>query len=476
MSRNDIYDNHSGRVKRRGSRRTGRNRLPAFILVVLISGIVGVAAFLLAKGTEVTAGNDVTPTPAATKIKALEGMILTPAQEMWFSKAEKEMPIITPEPEADDEPEVTQVAAGPFGIWEVSPTPTPVLDPADIVWMADFVDTRTRVDVKGVYVSPDVAAKTASIDSIIELIDQTELNAVVIDVKADNGNITFNMDSDTVKAIGATTNSIPNMASLMKKLKEHGIYTIARVVAFKDPCLAKARPELTFYNNDGTKFYDNSGVAWVSPYKQEVWDYLVEIGLACGKVGFDEVNFDYIRFPTEGVSNINWGEEAETMTKTEAITAFVKYACEKLRYAGLFVSADIFGIVIVSTADAEAVGQSYVDMSRYLDYICPMVYPSHYSFGYAGYDYPDKVPYKIVKLALQGSVKKLSVIKEGHNKAIVRAWLQDFTASYLGSGRYLTYGSEEIRAQIDAVYDSGYSEWLLWNAGGKYTDAGLYYE
>ena len=140
---------------------------------------------------------------------------------------------------------------------------------------------------------------------------------------------------------------------------------------------------------------------------------------------------------------------------------------------GVFVSGDVFGTIINSIADGESIGQSYVGLSRYLDYICPMVYPSHYSFGYGGLKYPDTKPFQLLLMEMKSSVKKLSVIPEGEFCAEVRPWLQDFTASYLGTGRYLTYDAEELRAQISAVYSSGYDEWLLWNAGMFFTEEGL---
>ena len=140
---------------------------------------------------------------------------------------------------------------------------------------------------------------------------------------------------------------------------------------------------------------------------------------------------------------------------------------------GVFVSGDVFGTIINSVADGESIGQSYVELSRYLDYICPMVYPSHYSFGYGGLKYPDTKPFQLLLMELKSSVKKLSVIPEGEHCAEVRPWLQDFTASYLGAGRYATYGPQEIRAQISATYSAGYDEWLLWNAAMFFTEEGL---
>lgn len=431
--------------------------MPLIILGVLIITIVVGTIILLKKEAASGLRSEITPTPYATP-----SPVPTPAEP-------------TPVPESEEDEAGKEIAQGPFGLWEptASPTPTIAIPEGEVIWMADYVDKRTPVEAKGVYLSPDVAKNSAYMEELLHYLDTTELNAVVIDVKADSGAIVYAMENEMAKEIGALR-SIVNIPSIVKTLKEHGVYVIARLVAFKDPILAKARPELTFYNQDGSKFYDSSNSAWVSPYKHEVWEYLAEVGISCAEVGFDEINYDYMRFPTDGVKNINWGVEAETKTKTEAITEGIKYLCETLRMHDVYVSADVYGIVISSKLDAAAVGQDYKEMSRYLDYICPMIYPSHYGFGYAGIPYPDKEPAKIIKMALNSSNKRIGEIPEYQHRAICRPWLQDFTASYLGTkngeDRYLVYDAEVLRIQMEATYESGLTDWLLWNAGGSYTE------
>ncbi len=328
---------------------------------------------------------------------------------------------------------------------------------------------RTPVKVKGVYISAYVAGTKALMDDIIKHIDETEINAVVIDVKDDNGRITFSMDSPLVSEIAAVKRFIPDMEGLMKKLKEHNIYTIARVVAFRDPYLPELKPDLALKLPDGSTYRDNKGMAWVNPYKQEVWDYLVEVGIEAHKMGFDEIQFDYIRFSTErGVGDVVYEEEdTQGRSKTDIITEFIEYAYERLSEEGVFVSADVFGAIIGGGVDSDAVGQSYGDMADHLDYICPMIYPSHYGDGYFGIDHPDTKPYDTILAALKGSKVNLGDHgkEEGH-EIVVRPWLQDFTASYLD--HYIEYGDEQIRQQIQAVYDAGYDEWLLWSAACRY--------
>jgi len=364
--------------------------------------------------------------------------------------------------------------AAPYGTrfaeTEKEPDELENIYPDEEIWMADFVDNRERVEAKGIYLSS--AYINSKLDSALELVDSTELNAMVIDVKSDAGYITYQMDYDVAKEIGAVTSSIGNMEATIKKLKEHGVYLIARVVALKDPILAEKKSELALRTKDGQIFRDNSGLAWVNPYKPEVWDYLIEVCKQCVAVGFDEVNLDYIRFSTDsGMSDVDFGPEAENKTRIEVITEGIKRLCEEIKPLGVFVSADVYGAIISSSIDAKIVGQSYFNMSQYLDYICPMVYPSHYGDGYYGLDHPDMHPYELVFNALMDSRKVLYMIDEDLNKAIVRPWLQDFTASWVKY--HLNYGAEEVRAQINAVYDTEYSEWLLWNAGINYTEEAL---
>ncbi len=332
---------------------------------------------------------------------------------------------------------------------------------------------KERVKVKGIYISGYMAG-SEGMQGILDKIDGTEINAVVIDVKNDDGRITFAMENaPTVNEIGASENYIRDIGSLMADLKARGIYTIARVVAFRDPYLAEKKPEWSLKNADGSLHRDNKGLAWVNPYRREVWDYLVEVGTQAARVGFDEIQFDYIRFATDSTMKQVAFDEADTQgrSKTDIITEFITYAYEKLSAENVFVAADVFGTIIGSKIDADAVGQVYNEMAKHLDYICPMIYPSHYGDGNFGIEHPDTQPYDTIHAALLKSKQDLALTKADGQQAIVRPWLQDFTASYLK--HYIKYGPEEVRAQIQAVYDAGYDEWILWSASNKYTWDGL---
>lgn len=414
----------------------------------------------------------------------------------------------------------------------------------------DSVKERERMKVRGIYVSGPMAGN-AGMDKLIELVDETELNALVIDIKNDDGYLTCDLNVPFAEQIGAEKHYIKDVPALVQKCKEKGIYLIARIVAFKDPVLARAVPELSLHKTDGSIFYDKSGLAWVDPYRTEVWDYLVSVGAAAVQIGFDEVQFDYVRFSTDsGMKQVDFSGSAEGRTKTEAITGFTEYASERLRGMGAAVSADVYGVVIDSRVDQEIVGQDYAELCRSLDAISPMVYPSHYGPYNYNIPIPDAQPYDTVLAAMQASRKVLAGLDpktglraaadgtkkddvsgndaadgnaevveavsgngaggdtmaaeavsgndaagsvgvsensvptamsdeeiaalepEDGVRASVRPWLQDFTATWVKG--HIPYGAAEIRAQIQAVYDAGYEEWILWNAANRYTEEGLY--
>lgn len=350
-----------------------------------------------------------------------------------------------------------------------------------------------RPKVKGIFVTGPMAG-SSNMEHLIQLVEETELNTIVIDVKNDEGRITYDMEIPSVQETGAGISYVQDMKALMKKCKEKNIYLIARIVTFKDPFLAKEKPEWCIHNTDGSIFLDKGGLTWLNPYNREVWEYLLDIAEESLAMGFDEVQFDYIRFSTDsGMENVDFEEAGEQKGREEIITDFVKYASERVHKLGGALSADVYGVVIDSEGDQQIVGQDYVEMSRYLDYISPMVYPSHYGPYNYNIPVPDAEPYRLVLTALQSSRKVLAGIPpetvSGNSgeeytaeeiaallpmegiRAQVRPWLQDFTATWVKG--HISYGPEEIRDQIQAVYDAGYEEWILWNAANRYTEEGL---
>ena len=330
---------------------------------------------------------------------------------------------------------------------------------------------RQQEPVKGIYVTGPLAGHE-NMEDLIQLVRDSELNAMVIDIKNDEGIVTYEMEESMVQEIGADVRYIADLPELVRRLKADDVYLIARIVAFKDPLLAVKRPDLCIQKKDGGVFTDKNGLAWVNPYRREVWDYVLAVAKQAVAVGFDEIQFDYIRFPTEITDEEgDYGEESLEKSKTDVITEFTAYAYETLSPLGVKVSADVFGTVIDNETDAWIVGQDYSAMAQHLDYICPMIYPSHYADGVYDLDHPDLQPYETIQAALQASSESLAKIPEYQKRAEVRPWLQDFTATWLDV--YQTYGPEQLRQQIQAVYDSGCTEWLLWNAKCSYSAAGL---
>jgi hypothetical protein len=320
--------------------------------------------------------------------------------------------------------------------------------------------------VKGIYATAH-SAGGARLDTLLKLLDDTELNAMVIDIKDDFGYITYDTGNPELAAMDSTKKIIPDMAALMEKLKEHQVYPIARIVVFKDTVLAKKKPELSFINPDGTLW--NNGKAqpdsFMNPYNKAVWDYNIAVAKEAAKAGFKEIQFDYVRFP-EGFEN-----RADTLkydkderSRVDAVSSFVKYAREQLSPLGVRTSVDIFGYA-ASVPAAEGIGQDFVKISQNTDVICPMIYPSHYSTGWFGQKVPDAAPYATINGASIDTNKKLEPI--GALKPIIRPWIQDFTASWVPG--YIKYGKHEVEEQIRALKDNGVDEFLLWNAGNTYT-------
>lgn len=320
--------------------------------------------------------------------------------------------------------------------------------------------------VKGIYVTAH-SAGGARMESLIKLLDDTELNSMVIDVKDDNGYITYPTQAAELLELGTAQKYIRDIQSLMKTLNEHEIYPIARIVVFKDTVLARKNPELSFLHKDGTIWKNGRGESFVNPYREEVWKYNIVIAKEAARLGFKEIQFDYVRFP-EGfekkADSLQYDKTEES--RADVVTGFVKYAREQLEPLGVRVSVDIFGYA-ASVPAAEGIGQDFVKISNDVHVISPMVYPSHYSTGWFDQKDPDKSPYATIKGAMIDTHKKLDPI--GDSKPIIRPWIQDFTASWLGKGHYVKYGKTEVEAQIKALQDTNVQEFLLWNAGNKYS-------
>ncbi|MBT2711034.1 putative glycoside hydrolase [Bacillus sp. ISL-47] len=325
--------------------------------------------------------------------------------------------------------------------------------------------------VRGVYVTGH-SAGGERFNKLLSLMDKTELNAMVIDIKDDWGNLTYIPEENSPYS-GIGKPYIKDTKKILKTMEEKQVYPIARVVVFKDSVLANKKPELTF--KEGNKVWKNGrGESFVNPFLKEVWDYNVGIAIEAAKMGFQEIQFDYVRFP-EGFehrdTSLSYGlgeykdlEMENVQKRVKAVTDFVAYAKEQLEPYGVKVSVDIFGYT-ATLPEAPGIGQNFTKISEHVDVISSMIYPSHWT-SYFGIAKPDLEPYKLVAEYAKLEKKKLSELEK---PPISRPWLQDFTASYLGSGNYKNYGKAEVEAQIKALNEQGINEFLLWNAGNTYT-------
>jgi hypothetical protein len=325
--------------------------------------------------------------------------------------------------------------------------------------------------IRGIYVTGH-SAGGSRFDTLVKLMDNTELNAMVIDIKDDWGNVTY-IPEETSEFHSIGKPYIKDVREKLEVMEKHQIYPIARVVVFKDSVLSKSRPELSFAIN-GQVWKNGRGESFVNPFLKEVWDYNVNIAIEAARLGFQEIQFDYVRFPegfekrdktlAYGMGPYKDMQMDNVQKRVQAVTDFVQYASEKLEPFGVKVSVDIFGYT-ATLPEAPGIGQNFSRISEHVDVISSMIYPSHWT-SYFGIAKPDLEPYRLITEYAKVENEKLKQLK---NPPISRPWIQDFTASYLGKGNYKKYGKAEVEAQIKALNENGINEFLLWNAGNTYT-------
>ncbi len=300
-------------------------------------------------------------------------------------------------------------------------------------------------------------------DSALHVIDATELNALVIDVKGDRGRIPYKSAVPLSAQVGAQeTITVKDIEGLLKSLREKGIYTIARIVVFKDNPLASAKRELAVKQADGTLWRDREGLAWTDPFNREVWDYNLAIAEEAARYGFDEIQFDYLRFPD--AAGLVFSLPSTQESRVRAIAEFLRTARQRLVRYNVFIGADLFGYVCWNLDDT-GIGQTLDAVKAYVDYLSPMLYPSGFQAGIPGCSDPVAHPYEIV-------YRSLTRAKERSGLAPVRfrPWLQAFP-DYAFDRR--AYGAKEIMQQIRAAEDFGSNGWMLWNPRNEYSAEGL---
>lgn len=324
---------------------------------------------------------------------------------------------------------------------------------------------KTPTVVKALYMSSWVAGSDNFRNSLVKIIDDTELNAVVIDIKDSTGRVSFEIDDPEIKDIESYENRIKNIRALTALLHSKNIYVIGRISTFQDPYLTKLKPEWALKKiSDGGVWKDKKGLSFLDPTNKNVHKYIISLALDSYNEGFDEINFDYIRYPSDGnIKDINYNL-ASGETRSDSMEKFFKYLSTEIKKAGdIPISADVFGLTTEATDDM-GIGQVWEKIIPYFDFIAPMVYPSHYPSLHAGYKNPALYPYEVVNRALASTVVKSKAINQSPSK--IRPWLQDFD---LGA----TYTKEMVRAQINAVNNNGLSSWMLWDPSNKYTPSAL---
>jgi len=313
------------------------------------------------------------------------------------------------------------------------------------------------VEIRGVHVTMGLAALPGKLDEYLDL-EQDGMTALELDVKDENGEIGFVSPSlSLARSIGAARDYYAPR-EVARRVHERGLYLIGRVVTFEDPILSNARPDLAVRRADGSVWRDAAGLGWANPYDRRVWKYNADVAVAAAKAGFDEIMFDYVRFPSDGDVEAAVYPTRRGLAKRDAVPAFLRYAARRLEPYGVRVSAAVFGL---SAARDLGIGQLPRRMAPYLDTIYAMTYPSLFGAGELGLRDPSAVPGETVARAL----RRFEIALRGHDVLVV-PWVQDFSFTR-------EYGLDEVRAQIDAARFAGAKGYLLWNAECVYTDGAL---
>ncbi|MEK7147753.1 MAG: putative glycoside hydrolase, partial [Patescibacteria group bacterium] len=294
-------------------------------------------------------------------------------------------------------------------------------------------------------------------------IDTTELNSVVIDIKDYSGSVSFEVGANCY---------VSDLKEFVSKLHQAGVYVIGRIAVFQDPRYTTSHPELAVKSlATGEVWKDYKGLSFIDVGAKPYWDYIVQISKASYELGFDELNYDYVRYPSDGdMEDADFTWMTASSAKPEMLESFFSYLYDNLQTYNLKTSVDLFGMTTTVTSDM-GIGQVLEKALPYFDYIAPMVYPSHYPASWNGFVNPAEHPYEVIHLAMSEGKRREEIWRLSNNLATsttskLRPWLQDFN---LGA----TYDATKVRAQIQATYDSGLTSWMIWSAANKYTKEAL---
>lgn len=318
----------------------------------------------------------------------------------------------------------------------------------------------TPSSVKAIYMTSWAAGNDKFRKRLFDLIEKTEINSVVIDVKDYTGHISFPVDDPDLVKIGSAEKRIPDIKEFIGRLHEKGVYVIARISSFQDSFLINVHPEWAVKTKEGGIWQDRKGVKWLDAGAEPVWKYLVSIGRESYSVGFDELNFDYIRYPSDGnMKDISYAW-SDGRTREAVMESFFQYLHGQFASSSIPLSADVFGLT-TSASDDLGIGQNLLSFLKYFDYVAPMVYPSHFSNGFMGFAKPAEHPYDVIKYSMDHAVTR--AINASTSPEKLRPWLQAFD---LGA----VYTPAMVQAQIQATYDSGLNSWMLWDAASVYNE------
>ena len=360
---------------------------------------------------------------------------------------------------------------------------------------AEVLDTVVHVDmpdaVRTIYMSQCAASSDSFRDHIWGLLRETEINSIILDIKDFTGTVSFPRGDD-VEDLGGEGCVVPDMKEYIQALHDEGIYVIGRITVFQDPLYASAHPELAVQSKStSVPWQDYKGLNFIDVGARPFWDYIIAIARESHAIGFDELNFDYIRYPSDGPMSDAQYDHSDYGNREDELETFFRYLSSKVKRADArghvpVMSADLFGMTTTNYDDL-TIGQVQERATPYFDIIAPMTYPSHYPGGFNGYIDPNKNVYGVIKYSMDKAIERLESAtttidalayepvststphlfrKPVRSRAVLRPWLQDF--DYGGD-----YGPAEVRAQIQAVYDSGINSWMLWDPANRYTRAAL---
>jgi hypothetical protein len=312
-------------------------------------------------------------------------------------------------------------------------------------------------EIRGVHVTGPLMTLPGKLDEYLGL-KRYGLNTIELDLKDESGNVSFLRGAPKIARDDGAARAYFDPAKVARKVHHAGVYLIGRVVTFEDPITGVAHPELAIHHADGGVWKTSGGLAWLNPYSRAAWRYDVDVAVAAAKAGFDEIQFDYVRFPSDGDVSLMRFPGSHPQPKNATVPAFLRYAASRLRPLGVRISADVFGLAATHEL---GIGQHPSKIGKIVDAIYPMTYPSHYNSGEYNLDDPNAEPGTTVRYSLRDFRKQLA-----GGRALLVPWLQDFSL-----GR--TYTLTDVQAQIQSARDARTGGFMLWNAAGLYTPEAL---